>query len=44
MSLLLLPMLKGGTGYMGVEDDGTVTGCNGYDAQKIMESGQYGRV
>lgn len=37
-------MLKGGTGYMGVEDDGTVTGCNRYDAQKIMESGQYGRV
>ncbi len=29
---------KGGTVYMGVEDDGTVTGCNKYDAQKIMES------
>lgn len=29
---------KGGTVYMGVEDDGTVTGCNRYDAQKIMES------
>lgn len=26
---------KGGTVYMGVEDDGTVTGCNRYDAQKI---------
>ena len=29
---------KGGTVYMGVEDDGTVTGCNRYDTQKIMES------
>lgn len=29
---------KGGTVYMGVEDDGTVTGCNRYDAQKIIES------
>ena len=29
---------KGGTVYMGVEDDGTVTGCNRYDVQKIMES------
>lgn len=29
---------KGGTVYMGVEDDGIVTGCNRYDAQKIMES------
>jgi len=29
---------KGGTVYMGVEDDGTVTGCAGYDTQKIMES------
>ncbi len=29
---------KGGTVYMGVEDDGEVTGCIGYDAQKIMES------
>lgn len=29
---------KGGTVYMGVEDDGTVTGCTGYDVQKIMES------
>lgn len=29
---------KGGTVYMGVEDDGTVTGCNGYDVQKIIES------
>ena len=29
---------KGGTIYMGVEDDGTVTGCTGYDTQKIMES------
>ena len=29
---------KGGTVFMGVEDDGTVTGCNRYDTQKIMES------
>lgn len=29
---------KGGTVYMGVEDDGTVTGCNSFDEQKIMES------
>ena len=29
---------KGGTVYMGVEDDGTVTGCTGYDTQKIIES------
>lgn len=29
---------KGGTVYMGIEDDGTVTGCNGYDVQKIMEA------
>lgn len=29
---------KGGTVYMGVEDDGTVTGCTGYDTQKIMEA------
>lgn len=29
---------KGGTVYMGIEDDGTVTGCTRYDTQKIMES------
>ena len=29
---------KGGTVYMGVEDNGVVTGCKGYDVQKIMES------
>lgn len=29
---------KGGTVYMGVEDNGEVTGCSGYDVQKIMES------
>ena len=29
---------KGGTVYLGVEDDGTVTGCKDYDIQKIMES------
>lgn len=29
---------KGGTVFLGVEDDGTVTGCTGYDTQKIMES------
>ncbi len=29
---------KGGIVYLGVEDDGTVTGCKDYDIQKIMES------
>lgn len=29
---------KGGIVYMGVEDNGTVTGCTNYDCQKIMES------
>ena len=29
---------KGGTVYLGVEDDGTVTGCKDYDIQRIMES------
>ena len=29
---------KGGTVYFGVEDDGTVTGCDKYDTQKIIES------
>ncbi len=30
---------RGGTVYMGIEDDGTVTGCNGkYDLQNICES------
>ena len=29
---------KGGTVYMGVEDNGEVTGCTGYDVQKMMES------
>lgn len=29
---------KGGTVYLGVEDDGTVTGCTDYETQKIMES------
>lgn len=27
---------KGGSVYMGIEDDGIVTGCNRYDAHKIM--------
>ena len=29
---------KGGTVYLGIEDDGTVVGCTDYDMQKIMES------
>lgn len=29
---------NGGTVFLGVEDDGTVTGCTGYDCQNIMES------
>lgn len=29
---------KGGTVFLGVEDDGTVTGCTGYDCQRIMEA------
>ena len=36
--LIAFANAKGGTVYMGVEDDGAVTGCTGYDAQKIMES------
>lgn len=37
--LIAFANAKGGTVYMGVEDDGTVTGCTeGYDTQKIMES------
>lgn len=29
---------KGGTVYFGVEDDGTITGCDKYDTQNIIES------
>jgi ATP-dependent DNA helicase RecG len=29
---------RGGTVYIGVEDDEIVTGCTKYDTQKIMES------
>ena len=29
---------KGGTVYFGVEDDGTVTGCEKYDTQSIIEA------
>ena len=37
--LIAFANAKGGTVYMGVEDDGTVTGCTeGYDTQIIMES------
>ena len=36
--LIAFANAKGGIVYMGVEDDGTVTGCTGYDVQKLMES------
>lgn len=36
--LIALANAKGGTVYMGVEDDGTITGCSKYDAQKILEA------
>ena len=36
--LIAFANAKGGIVYMGVEDDGTVTGCTEYDVQKIMES------
>lgn len=36
--LIAFANTKGGTVYFGVEDDGTVTGCDKYDCQKIMES------
>ena len=36
--LIAFANTKGGTVYFGVEDDGTVTGCEKYDCQRIMES------
>ena len=36
--LIAFANTKGGTVYFGVEDDATVTGCDKYDCQKIMES------
>lgn len=36
--LIAFANTKGGIVYFGVEDDGTVTGCDKYDCQKIMES------
>lgn len=36
--LIAFANAKGGTVYMGVEDDGTVTGCKNYDCQKIIEA------
>lgn len=36
--LIALANAKGGTVYMGVEDDGTITGCSKYDTQKILEA------
>ena len=37
--LIAFANYKGGTVYLGIEDDGTVTGCSGkYDTQNICES------
>ena len=36
--LIAFANAKGGTVYMGVEDDGTVTGCENYDCQKMIEA------
>lgn len=36
--LIAFANAKGGTVYMGVEDDGTVTGCKNYDCQKMIEA------
>lgn len=36
--LIAFANTKGGTLYFGVEDNGTVTGCDKYDIQKLLES------
>ena len=36
--LIAFANAKGGTVYLGVEDDGTVTGCTKYDIQQLIES------
>lgn len=36
--LIAFANTKGGTLFFGVEDDGTVTGCEKYDTQKLIES------
>ena len=37
--LIAFANYKGGTVYLGIEDDGTVTGCSGkYDVQNMCES------
>ena len=36
--LIAFANTKGGTLFFGVEDDGTVTGCDKYDIQKLLES------
>lgn len=36
--LIAFANAKGGTVYFGVEDDGTVTGCTGYDIQNLIEA------
>ena len=36
--LIAFANAKGGTVYLGVEDDGTVTGCTEYDIQNLIEA------
>ena len=36
--LIAFANTKGGTLFFGVEDDGTVTGCDKYDIQKLLDS------
>ena len=36
--LIAFANTKGGTLYFGVEDNGTVAGCDKYDIQKLLES------
>lgn len=36
--LIAFANTSGGTVYLGIEDDGTVTGCNNYDVQNLLEA------
>ncbi len=36
--LMAFANAKGGTVYMGIEDDGRITGCTGYNAQNFIEA------
>lgn len=36
--LVALTNANGGYVFLGVEDDGEITGCNNYDVQGLMES------